>query len=175
MQVSLIGAPTDIGASTVGCRLGPGALRAGRVVGEVRSVARDPEVPYLGLSRRELAHLREHALGKRDQQREQRRRRAPEGARRDGRALGRGEADHGHRRRAGGEGDRLAEGAGHVFVAVLVAAAPHQLGIEHLALAREHQVGGGAVLGPVAGGAEGQPGMISPFSLGAPPLRISAK
>lgn len=26
-QVSLIGAPTDIGASTVGCRLGPGALR----------------------------------------------------------------------------------------------------------------------------------------------------
>ena len=27
MQVSLIGAPTDIGASTVGCRLGPGALR----------------------------------------------------------------------------------------------------------------------------------------------------
>ncbi len=27
MKVSLIGAPTDVGASTIGCRLGPGALR----------------------------------------------------------------------------------------------------------------------------------------------------
>ena len=27
MDVSLIGVPTDVGASVVGCRLGPGALR----------------------------------------------------------------------------------------------------------------------------------------------------
>ena len=31
MQVSLIGAPTDVGASMIGCRLGPGALRVANI------------------------------------------------------------------------------------------------------------------------------------------------
>ncbi|MGV8908223.1 MAG: arginase [Propionicimonas sp.] len=35
-QVSLIGAPTDIGASRVGCRLGPQALRVAGIVGALR-------------------------------------------------------------------------------------------------------------------------------------------
>ena len=41
MQVSLIGAPTDVGASTVGCRLGPQALRVAGIGDAIESFGTD--------------------------------------------------------------------------------------------------------------------------------------
>jgi arginase len=38
VKVSLIGAPTDIGASTIGCRLGPGALRLAGLPNSLRAL-----------------------------------------------------------------------------------------------------------------------------------------
>ena len=41
MQLSLIGAPTDVGASVAGCRLGPGALRVARLASALRRLGND--------------------------------------------------------------------------------------------------------------------------------------
>lgn len=41
MELSLIGAPTDIGASVAGCRLGPGALRVAGIGRGLRALGRD--------------------------------------------------------------------------------------------------------------------------------------
>lgn len=41
MKVSLIGAPTDIGASLIGCRLGPGALRVANIGDRLKSFGTD--------------------------------------------------------------------------------------------------------------------------------------
>ena len=41
MQISIIGAPTDVGASVSGCRLGPGALRVAHIGGALRALGHD--------------------------------------------------------------------------------------------------------------------------------------
>ena len=41
MRLSLIGAPTDVGASVAGCRLGPGALRVARIATALRGLDND--------------------------------------------------------------------------------------------------------------------------------------
>lgn len=41
MKLSLIGAPTDVGASVAGCRLGPGALRVAGLGGALAALGRD--------------------------------------------------------------------------------------------------------------------------------------
>ena len=41
MQLSLIGAPTDVGASVTGCRLGPGALRVAGVGDALEALGQD--------------------------------------------------------------------------------------------------------------------------------------
>ena len=41
MRLSLIGAPTDVGASVAGCRLGPGALRVARLGSALRDLGND--------------------------------------------------------------------------------------------------------------------------------------
>lgn len=41
MRLSLIGAPTDVGASVAGCRLGPGAVRVARIASALRGLGND--------------------------------------------------------------------------------------------------------------------------------------
>lgn len=41
MRLSLIGAPTDVGASVAGCRLGPGALRVALLGSALRELGND--------------------------------------------------------------------------------------------------------------------------------------
>ena len=45
VDISLIGAPTDVGASVVGCRLGPGALRLAGIQQSLETVRRDRHRP----------------------------------------------------------------------------------------------------------------------------------